>query len=219
MDLRLAVLIAALGLALTTSATAAAQCVGDCRDDGEVTIDEVMLMVHIALDNTAVEECQPGDTNTDGVITVNEIIAAVSKALRGCFPDVAGTWRQDQVRITSSTCAPAITAVVQDSIAAGESNCTFQIEQRGAHLDITSSCPDEIDIFEGSVDANGLLTVTSSEQETEDGCTITRTENTSGMVVTSPTVGTQTMDLRFAPGCGFANCTIVVQARWTRLAT
>ena len=218
MDIRIAIPAAALAIALAVPATQA-QCVGDCHSDGEVTIDEVMLMVHIVLDNAPVEECGPGDDNNDGVITIDEIVAAVDKALRGCIPDVTGTWQQDQVAITSSTCAPAITAIVQESITAGDSNCTFQIEQSGAHLSITSICPGETDTFEGTVDANGLLTVTSSEQDSIDSCTFTLAENTSGVLTTSPTVGTQLMDFGFSPSCELANCRIVVQARWTKLAT
>jgi hypothetical protein len=129
-----------------------------------------------------------------------------------------GTWRQDWVAIGSSTCTSEVTGIVQQSIAKGKSNCTFQIEQSGAHLSITSTCSDETDTFDGTVDANGLLTVTSSEQDSMDDCNFTLTENTSGVVTTSPTVGTQIMDFGFSPSCGFADCRIVVQARWTKLS-
>lgn len=217
MDLRNALPAAALAVLLIAPATQA-QCVGDCRGDGEVTIDELLIMVNIALESTALAACEPGDASGDGTITVNEIIAAVNKALAGCLPEVSGSWQQDQVRVDSSTCAPNITAIVQESVAAGEFNCTYQLEQSGTHVSITATCPDETDVFAGSVDASGLLTVTTSEQDTMDGCAIGLTQTTSGTVTTSPTVGTHNMDFHFSPDCGFANCTIVVRARWTRLS-
>jgi hypothetical protein len=40
--------------------------------------------VNIALGNTSVAACRPGDANTDGQITVDEVLAAVHNALNGC---------------------------------------------------------------------------------------------------------------------------------------
>lgn len=59
-------------------------CGGDCGGDGEVTVDEIILMVNIALEVTPVAACEAGDTNKDGTITVDEIVAAVNNALNGC---------------------------------------------------------------------------------------------------------------------------------------
>jgi len=59
-------------------------CTGDCNGDGEVTVNELVLMVNIALGTTAVSECPAGDANDDGEITVDELVAAVNNALNGC---------------------------------------------------------------------------------------------------------------------------------------
>jgi CSLREA domain-containing protein len=59
-------------------------CVGDCNHSGEVTIEEIISMVNIALGNSPISSCPAGDANGDGEITVNEIIAAVNNALNGC---------------------------------------------------------------------------------------------------------------------------------------
>jgi cysteine-rich repeat protein len=59
-------------------------CVGDCAGDGDVTIDELLTMVNIALGNSALSECQAGDARGDRAITIDEIIAAVNVALNGC---------------------------------------------------------------------------------------------------------------------------------------
>jgi hypothetical protein len=59
-------------------------CPGDCGRDGQVTIDELITMVNIALGTRSVSECSVGDTSGDGQITIDEIIQAVNRALNGC---------------------------------------------------------------------------------------------------------------------------------------
>jgi hypothetical protein len=59
-------------------------CPGDCGGDGQVTIDELVTMVNIALGGKPVSECSVGDTSGDGEITIDEIIQAVNRALNGC---------------------------------------------------------------------------------------------------------------------------------------
>ncbi len=63
---------------------AAAKCVGDCHGDGEVTVDELLSMVNIALGSAPVSGCLAGDGNGDGEITIDEILSAVNAALNGC---------------------------------------------------------------------------------------------------------------------------------------
>lgn len=65
---------------------ARATCVGDCNNDGEVTINELINMVNIALETAPISGCMAGDANGDGSITVNEIVAGVNNALNGCPP-------------------------------------------------------------------------------------------------------------------------------------
>jgi hypothetical protein len=59
-------------------------CRGDCDNLGEVTIDEILTLVNIALGNTPVSDCLVGDTNGDHQITVDEILGTVNNALSGC---------------------------------------------------------------------------------------------------------------------------------------
>lgn len=70
--------------ALTTAAQA--QCVGDCNTDGEVTINELILGVNIALGSAPLTDCAVFDADASGDVTVNELIAAVNNALNGCSP-------------------------------------------------------------------------------------------------------------------------------------
>jgi len=59
-------------------------CLGDCNGDGQVTVNELITMVNIALGSASVSTCLAGDANGDGEITVNEIVAGVNHALSGC---------------------------------------------------------------------------------------------------------------------------------------
>ena len=59
-------------------------CVGDCGADRQVTVDEILTMVNVALGNTHLSACRASDANDDGQITVDEILTAVNNALNGC---------------------------------------------------------------------------------------------------------------------------------------
>jgi hypothetical protein len=67
-------------------------CTGSCNGDGEVTINELLIMVNIALGTASLSDCEPGDANQDGEITVNEILVAVNNALNGCTVTAASRW-------------------------------------------------------------------------------------------------------------------------------
>jgi hypothetical protein len=69
----------------TPTPTPSAQgCIGDCDGDGTVTIDNILVLVNIALEQAALSACPSGDRDGDGSVTVSEIIAAVGAALAGC---------------------------------------------------------------------------------------------------------------------------------------
>lgn len=61
-----------------------ASCAGDCSGDGSVTVNEVLMLVNVALGNGSIGDCPPADTNHDGSITIDEILQAVGAALNGC---------------------------------------------------------------------------------------------------------------------------------------
>jgi hypothetical protein len=71
---------------MTISGLALGDCVGDCNGDGQVSIDEVLRGVNIALGNIALADCRALDRNGDGAVTVDEVLAAVAAALDGCDP-------------------------------------------------------------------------------------------------------------------------------------
>jgi hypothetical protein len=56
-------------------------CIGDCTDDGMVTIDEVIVLVNIALGEQPLSVCATGHGAT---VTVVDLVTAVNNALSGC---------------------------------------------------------------------------------------------------------------------------------------
>lgn len=75
---------AATALSAGTGASGRTHCAGDCDGDGNVTVDEVITGVNIALGVASIASCIAFDRDGDGVITVDEVILAVSTALMGC---------------------------------------------------------------------------------------------------------------------------------------
>lgn len=78
--------IAFLGLTLGEPPQLAAQiCVGDCDASRDVTVDELVRGVTIALGDRPLGDCVPFNVNGDAVITVDELVAGVNSALEGCY--------------------------------------------------------------------------------------------------------------------------------------
>jgi hypothetical protein len=67
-----------------TATVPASGCSGDCNGDGEVTVDEIVTGVNIALGSLPMGNCLAMDTNGDGEVTVDELLKAINAALNGC---------------------------------------------------------------------------------------------------------------------------------------
>jgi hypothetical protein len=61
-----------------------APCVGDCNGDAQVSIDELITAVRIALDGRAPLECAAIDAAGDDQVTIDDLVRAVTNALSGC---------------------------------------------------------------------------------------------------------------------------------------
>lgn len=61
-----------------------ASCAGDCDDGGDVTVNEIVTLVNIALERAPMSMCPIGNTDGNQQITINEILTAVNRALAGC---------------------------------------------------------------------------------------------------------------------------------------
>jgi len=64
--------------------TATPSCPGDCDGGGDVTVNELITGVNIALGNSGVSSCPAFDRNGDGMVSISELIDAVNAALMGC---------------------------------------------------------------------------------------------------------------------------------------
>lgn len=59
-------------------------CWGDCNEDGQVSVDELVVAVRHALEEPAPLACWQADRSRDGRVTVEEIVVGVQGALMGC---------------------------------------------------------------------------------------------------------------------------------------
>jgi hypothetical protein len=59
-------------------------CTGDCNERGSVALDELVLVVNVALGRQPVEACVAADPNGEATVTIDEVIEAVDNALSGC---------------------------------------------------------------------------------------------------------------------------------------
>jgi len=82
---------AAVVLATLVGTTSAriTYCPGDCDDDGNVTVDELLSGINVALGDADVATCPAFDRTADDRVTVDEIVAAVDSALDGCPVDAS----------------------------------------------------------------------------------------------------------------------------------
>src|SRR5438309_1485406 len=71
-------------LAVLISPTEAQVCTGDCNADGNVTVDEIIRGVDIALGVLQLTDCPNFDRDDNGKVTIDEVITAVDVALQGC---------------------------------------------------------------------------------------------------------------------------------------
>ena len=67
-----------------TARRAMADCIGDCNSNDEVTVNELILGVNIALGAAQLAQCAAFDANADGEVAVNELIGGVNSVLTGC---------------------------------------------------------------------------------------------------------------------------------------
>jgi hypothetical protein len=80
---------ASIGIGLWSAPVGFAQsgsCVGDCGNDGEVTIEEIIIGVNIAMGSMPMGDCLAFDPSGDGEVTIEEIVLGVKGALQGCQP-------------------------------------------------------------------------------------------------------------------------------------
>lgn len=68
----------------TPTAVPPTACPGDCDGDGEVTVDELIRGITLALTGIGLAECPAMDSDGDGVVQVDDVVRAINAALAGC---------------------------------------------------------------------------------------------------------------------------------------
>lgn len=102
-------LVVLLSVPLSPSRTVA--CTGDCNGDGQVSVDELLLGVGIALGSEVTMACPAFEAEGSGV-TIADLIAAVDDALSGCradgtpSPNIASTATPTATRSPTATLPP-----------------------------------------------------------------------------------------------------------------
>lgn len=130
-------------------------CLGDCDDDANVTVDEILRGVGMALGLSTVDDCPAFDGNGDHAISVDEIIGAVVKALEGCESIVPVSFAEIEQAIFTPRCAVAL---CHDSTSKAGALDLAEGRAYGQLVDV------EPDIL--SARAAGLLRVRAGEPET-----------------------------------------------------
>jgi hypothetical protein len=98
--LRLAALLGVLGG--TGSEARAQSCVGDCNDDGRVTLAELITGVSIATGSLAVGRCSKLDADANGKIAIHELTTAVGFALDVCPFPLDAELRLNHIQVVGS---------------------------------------------------------------------------------------------------------------------
>jgi hypothetical protein len=68
----------------TATGTPKPTCVGDCDGSGEVTVDDLIKGVNIALGTASIDTCPVFDVNMNGEVEITELIVGVNNALTSC---------------------------------------------------------------------------------------------------------------------------------------
>lgn len=147
-------------------APASGACGGDCGGDGEVTVDEVLTLVNIALGNVDIAGCTAGDVSGEGEITVDEIITAVQHALDGCPVGTTETWILSDFRLDTSTCPASIDQLVANQIGR-DSACVVDFTFSPGEI-VTDDCDGNHNVY--PVEEERVIRQSDSQSATVDGC-------------------------------------------------
>jgi hypothetical protein len=71
-------------LAATVACQAAPPCPGDCNDDGQADLDEIIRIINVALGLAELGPCSPADADGNGQLSIDELVAAVASGVTSC---------------------------------------------------------------------------------------------------------------------------------------
>lgn len=113
---------------LVSGARAAATCAGDCDEDGQVSVAEVIRAGGIALGQRPLVACGQADRDDDGVVTIDELVSAVRAATEGCpLPPTATPSRTASPSATPSSTRTSTPSRTPMATASSTSTPTFGV--------------------------------------------------------------------------------------------
>jgi len=129
--------------------TAAPTCAGDCDGNGQVTVDELVRGVTMALGLATADDCRNLDRNGDSQITIDELMKAVNTALYGCVRQPAASETPSRTPSPSRTVDSELPTQVMTEVA--DTLCWDRFDVRGATVHCESSIG-----HRGQVSLNGF---------------------------------------------------------------
>ena len=133
-------------------------CVGDLNGDGQVTVNEILIGVNIALGSVPLSAGPSFDADGDGQVTIDELLRAINGALSGCAPTEPDLHGADAVKAGSRDALTTVGAT--------------DILDFGLVHNTTSSSPARIQRLRGLRKAEGMVLGTSAgATPTAEACT------------------------------------------------
>ncbi len=140
---RSAALVAVLVSPLLVSPAPAQQCVGDCNQDGSVSVSELIRCVRVALGDAPLDSCPQCDPGGDGNVQISELITAVSHALCAC--ETCPTPAPTQTPTFTHTSPPATATPPPATATVAPVACDFNGRWDGESTTVRDSCGDDFD--------------------------------------------------------------------------
>jgi hypothetical protein len=167
----LIVVLLAMGFARPDALQA---CVGDCRGNGQVAIDDLILGVTIALGQRAVTDC-PAFADANRKVTIAQLIRAVTHALDGC-PRSTSTATAEADAPPTETATPfpsptntpvpaSVTLEISSTTGAPGSRVTIDVRLRTRETNVESASND-LALFAGP---EGRFTIPQARRCSVDG--------------------------------------------------
>ncbi len=145
---------AAVALALTLAvapSAARAACLGDCNNDGDVVVSELVSVTTIGLGQAAVSTCPNADPDKTGDVGIVEIVGSLDHALKDDCPAVEAKCGNGAVE-TGEECDPGGVCIggpnagdpcMAESDCQGQGVCPIGDNAFGA-CDTNDDCPDKL---------------------------------------------------------------------------
>jgi hypothetical protein len=184
-------------LLITAHGRAHAQCVGDCAGDGEVTINDLILGVNIALGSQPVSACE-AFANGEGEVTIAQLIQGVNNALEGC-PPPADTPTATAVATATATGIPtgtstATATVTQPAVATATQAATLTLTGTRTRTRTPSTVPTATHTIAAAATDTVAPTATATSEATATATAEPTSTDTAAPTATAPSTATDTAE-------------------------